>query len=418
MAYDVTNNTSTIELVESPDIPVGSDLTPIELPAIVPSPQLVGSDAISPVGEIVELPKTLPAQQLIAVDNVSPVGDVIELPPELPPEGVVLLEVIPIPNFLDPKKICCPTVPDTGVDRLEDLEDVDTSGRFNGYILVYNEITDTYVHEPKPSGIPESTFSSDITVVLSGGKTFGKYRNGDVIPALGKTAVEVILLATVEYISATFTSFSVTGQASTVEVGTTVSGSKTFTWNITLNSGAVPTITVYDVTAASNLITDTPNDGSESSTIVTVQLNSNGANQAWRGIGTDITPDPDVIFNSSNFTITGRYFRFYGYASASPTDSLTVRALPQSSYQTSNSQSFNLNTGSLLTKFVVALPPGRTISQVIDLDALNTDITTEYIIQPSINVVDAGGTSRVYNVYEMNIGVPYSATHRHQITTA
>lgn len=119
-------------------------------------------------------------------------------------------------------------------------------------------------------------------------------------------------------------------------------------------------------------------------------------------------------------TLTGQYLRFYGFAASTPTTSAQVRGLPQSEFQTANVNIFELNTGAVLTKFVVALPPSRTISQVIDLDALNANITSIYIFQGTITVNDGGGTGdpQTYNLYEANIGAPYSANHRHQITTA
>ena len=43
-----------------------------------------------------------------------------------------------------------------------------------------------------------STFASDITVSLSGGKTLGKYTTGQVIPSSGKTAEQVLNLIGVE----------------------------------------------------------------------------------------------------------------------------------------------------------------------------------------------------------------------------
>ena len=408
MGYDVTNNTSTIELVPSPEIPVGTDLTPIELPDITPSPELVGTDAISPVGEIVELPDTLPSPELIAATNVTPTGEVIEIPPYIPPTGVVLLEAIPIPDFLSGGSGGSVT----GVTRLENLEDVNTSGRADQYILVYDLATNTYIHEPKPTG--GDVFPSDIVVNLSGGKTFGKYEHGDTIPSTGLTAVEVITNAAIEYINAEFTAFGVS-QATTVEVGTTLSGTRTFTWGIDQNSGSVPSIHIWDETDSSYIIMSTPNDGGEVVTITTYQLNSEGGIQQWRGVGTDVTPVPDVVFYSNFITITARYYRFYGPVVASPVDSITVRALPSSAFQV-GTDVFNLNTGITLTKFVVALPPGVTISSVIDLDALNADITSEYIFTGTINVLDAGGTNRAYNIYEMNVGTPYSSDHRHQIT--
>lgn len=46
-------------------------------------------------------------------------------------------------------------------------------------------------------------FTEDITVSIAAGKTFGKYENGDVIPASGKTANEVILLSLAEALEPT-----------------------------------------------------------------------------------------------------------------------------------------------------------------------------------------------------------------------
>lgn len=211
-----------------------------------------------------------------------------------------------------------------------------------------------------------------------------------------------------------FTSFSVSGQSTTIEVGTTLSGSKTFTWAISLGTGTVSFIDIYDITAASTLLADTANDGSQAQTITTIQLNSNGATQSWRGVGKNTNPVEN--FNSSAFTVTSRFFRFFGPASASPTNSTEVRGLSSSAFQTSGS--FSLETGSTLTKFVVALPPSVTITSVIDLDALNANITSEYVLTGTINVLDAGSTNRSYNIYEMNVGVPYSSSHTHQITTS
>ena len=79
---------------------------------------------------------------------------------------------------------------------------------------------------------------------------------------------------------------------------------------------------------------------------------------------------------------------------------------------------FILNTGSVLTKFVVALPPSRTINTAYDLDALNAPMPYAFI--GTITVNDGGGTGdpHSYNLYELIIGAPYSSNHRHQITTA
>jgi hypothetical protein len=213
-------------------------------------------------------------------------------------------------------------------------------------------------------------------------------------------------------VTPSFSSFSVSGQSTTIEVGTTLSGSKTFTWAISVGTGTVSTIDIYDNTATATLLAGTPNDGSQAQNITSIQLNSNGVTQSWKGIANNTNPVQTI--DSSNFVVTARFYRFFGPTASSPANSADVRALASSAFQTTGS--FNLTTGTTLTKFVVALPPSVTISSVIDLDALNADITSEYVLTGTVNVLDAGSTNRAYNIYEMNIGVAYSTSHRHQIT--
>src|SRR5690606_29274357 len=147
----------------------------------------------------------------------------------------------------------------------------------------------------------KSTFLTDTTVVLSSGKSLGKYTNGQTIPSAGKTFEQVIKDIALEYVNPVFSSFTISGQPTTVEVGTTLSGSKTFNWGITLNSGIVPTIDIYDNTAGATLLAGTTNDGTQSQAITTIQLNSNGATQSWKGIGNNSN---GANFNSGNFVVT------------------------------------------------------------------------------------------------------------------
>lgn len=261
-----------------------------------------------------------------------------------------------------------------------------------------------------------AVFTQDVTFVLSDGKSFGKYVNGDTAAWTGLTAIEALIDAATEYIDPEFTSFTITGQSTTIEVGTTLSGSKTFTWAITVNSGAVSTIDIYDITDSSTLLAGTANDGSQVVTINTLQLNTSGATQQFKGIANNTSPVGTV--DSSTYTITARFYRFYGASASSPADSAAVRALASSAFQTSSANTFTLNTGTSLTKFVVALPPGITIASVTDTSALNADITDEYVLTGTVSVQDAGGTNRTYNIYEMNVGTPYASSHAHSITTA
>lgn len=76
------------------------------------------------------------------------------------------------------------------------------------------------------SGGAESVFTSDIIVSLPSGESFGQYTNGETIPATGKTAREVILMATTSVQNPTYSgtpSFSLAiSPNSTLEIGSVV----------------------------------------------------------------------------------------------------------------------------------------------------------------------------------------------------
>lgn len=280
--------------------------------------------------------------------------------------------------------------------------------------LLYDGVNFRIMYGGGGGGGGSTLFAADIPVVLSGGKSLGQYTNGQTIPSTGKTAEQVMNLIATEYINPVFNAFSISGQSNTVEVGTTLSGSNTFTWTITVGSGTVPTIDLYNNTTSATLLAGTPNDGTQAQTITTIQLNSNGSTQSWKGIGNNTSPSG--TFNSSNFVVTARYYRWWDAISSSLTNSASVRALTNAAFNTSGN-SFTLNSGTTLTKFVVALPPGTTIVTVNDLDALGADITSSFVAQSSINVLDAGSTNRAYNIYEYNVGVAYGSNHRFSIVT-
>ena len=117
---------------------------------------------------------------------------------------------------------------------------------------------------------------------------------------------------------------------------------------------------------------------------------------------------------SSTKTINFLFLIFYGPLSSAPTTSAGVRAIANKIF-TDGSNPFNLNTGSTLKDFTVAMPNTLSISQVLDLDALSANITASYVNNP-FNVEDAGGTNVAYNVYTMSNSVPYASNHRHEVT--
>lgn len=251
------------------------------------------------------------------------------------------------------------------------------------------------------------TFDNDIVVSLAGGKTFGRYEDGDTIPASGLTSCEVIELATTEPIDP---SVSLSASPSTIETGTTVI-SNTLSFSYTINN---PGATVASV----SLEFRRGNTGSW--TVLTTNTALTSFVHNFTNASADQINYRYVVTDSQGSTATATrnvsfsYQVFYGPTSSAPTTSADVRSLPNSRFSSAGN-TFTLNTGSTEVNFSVAMPSTESITQVIDLDALNANITAEYINNP-FNVDDGGGTPVLYNVYTMTIAVPYSSDHRHQVT--
>ena len=375
------------------------------------------------------------------------------------------------------------------------------------------------------------TYSSDLVVSLSNGKTFGRFVNGDIIPATGKTPAEVIQMAiaealapTVSLTSSTTVAFNQTAISNVLNFSYTINSygasvstavlewrrNNTGTWttltNVTSATTYTHTITdtdyntqpfnyrytvvdtsngtanaTKDITpanyvapsvsltvAGTSIATPESNSTRESGNVssnISGSVSRNSANVAltsyqlqyqsnggsWVDIGTAVSIGPgttsitpithnesslktsstigyrvkviDVYQTylssqvySSTSTITFYYALFYGSSATAPTDSTAVRALPNKQF-TTYSNPFTLNTGTTETNFTVAMPATLSLSSVIDLDALNIDITSSYILS-TFNVNDGGGTAISYKVYTLTTGVPYSPSHRHQVTRA
>jgi hypothetical protein len=384
--------------------------------------------------------------------------------------------------------------------------------------------------------ISSYVFPNDLTVSLTGGKTFGRYASGDTIPATGKTPAEVILLALAEPINPTvslvgtnpitsafnLTSLtgSITGSYTINTVGASVStaalqwrSGSSGTWNvlststtnplkydhkldvpsyfttnlnyqyiivdtagaistgsltITPQSYSAPSISLTVSETTSGGITGETNSkrekGNVNSTITgtitrnrsnvpmtsySVQYQVNGSG-GWTDVpglsGVTISGNPSSVSipstvhndvslksstslvyrvqvvdgyqttTSSSTTVSFLNVIFYAPAAAGPTDSAGVRALTNKVF-TDSSNPFNLNTGTTYKDFTVAMPATLSITNVIDLDALNADITSNYVLS-TFNVDDSGGTAVSYHVYTLSNAVPYGSSHRHQITRA
>ena len=119
---------------------------------------------------------------------------------------------------------------------------------------------------------------------------------------------------------------------------------------------------------------------------------------------------------TASYNITYKYVVFYGPSAVAPSNSAGVRALSGKRF-TDAGNTLTLNTGAAQTIFTVAIPATMSLTQVLDLDALNANITANYVLS-TFNVNDGGGTPVAYKIYTLTNAIPYSADHRHQITIA
>ena len=202
------------------------------------------------------------------------------------------------------------------------------------------------------------TFPTNLAVTLPAGFTFGKYKNGDIIPAAGLTIQDVINLAI----------NSVTTPTPTPTGAPSSTPTPTPTINITQTPTATPTPTPTPVA------TSTP------------------------------TPTP---------TPTGAII-YYGASLAVPITSAALVLL--NSTLTTGSNPFILNTGTVYNNFTVAIPATNSLASVIDLDAFNLNLTSYYQSTARVINVNVNGTPTVYYAYTMTNGIPYNPAHRHQVT--
>jgi len=371
-------------------------------------------------------------------------------------------------------------------------------------------------------------FQNDLIVSLSGSKTFGRYPNGATIPASGKTAAEVIILAiqeniapTVSLTSPTTISFNQTAISNVLNFSYTINTLNATVSSVLLewrrnNSGAWTGLTTNVAsTTYTHTLTDTNfntepfnyrytvNDSSSGTTIVTlditpaayiaptITLNLSGTtltspeidlnrekgnvssglygtivrnssnvdlvsyqlqyrvnSGSWTNLGSSVSIGPGnssiTLTNHNDITLinsdsisyrvevidtyqqnilssvysslkTINFLRliFYGPSSTNPTTSTDIRNLNQRIF-TNGVNPVTLNTGNIYNIFAFAAPTGTTINEVLDLDALNANITSNYVLN-SFSVQDFGGTNTNYNVYVMTNAIPYSSNHRHQI---
>jgi hypothetical protein len=233
--------------------------------------------------------------------------------------------------------------------------DADFNQRMEGYVVSYNPNTgqiiisvddtngsgtyDSWDVSLQASGVGAGTYAgASPTTTTVGGLVSGSAITGMTYDAL----FEAIL---VPFQSPTFSSFSMSGQSTSVEVGTTISGSKTFTWGTT-NSGNVTTnsVVIKDFTNTTDLATGLANDGTEAGIAITSVTKTAIGSHVWRIQATDTNPAGSATFNR-DFTVSWLWRRYYGPSANATLTEAQIEALTTTGLSSGITGTYSFGTG-------------------------------------------------------------------------
>lgn len=262
-------------------------------------------------------------------------------------------------------------------------------------------------------------FSSQLTeTVKLIGVTLGALNEGDEV--LKGTDLTALFKAMAQKrIAATYTqpTLSLNVSDTLVEVGTSLSIELTPVFQIK-DAGSIQSVKFYrnGTLIQTQATTDPYTDNGYQIGQETVEY-SVEVSYADGALKYDTFGDPSatgrILAGSLNASATtvGKYKTFYG-PSANITTRAEVRALPSSSYGTS----FSLNTGTIRIKFYIAVPVGKTLSNVFDVN-VNASLKSEYVKRSDIvQLTDAGGNLYACELFELSIVQAYSSSHEHKVT--
>jgi len=211
----------------------------------------------------------------------------------------------------------------------------------------------------------------------------------------GKSTNELLKEILVPYLLPAFSSFS-TNVSTPIEVGTIISGSKSFTFGFTNTSNvAANTLCIVDVTTSSILATNCPVTSPESATITTRGFSFCGDNQIWCGSAKNSC---NTQFGSSTYTVTGLLPYYYGVctcpgaAGANRPTATCAMVIGGTKVLASSSSSISINFNSGSNDYLWFAVPATTTTKVCwCVNALNNG-TIGGGVSPACNLFPAPDT--------------------------
>lgn len=228
---------------------------------------------------------------------------------------------------------------------------------------------------------------------------------------VGLTHDAIIEMATITYLLPAFSSFGISGQATLIQVGIALSGTKTFTW-ATTNSGnvAANTIAIRDVTTSTLIATGLANDGTEAVAIGTI-TNTSPISHSWRSEGANSNAGS---FVSTPFVVISVYPVFYGKVASGGAAAGANRPASNQALINSGTEVTELSTGTITINFGstsddyfwFAIPATSTTKTVWFVTALNTG-TIGGAVSPGGNLFPAPDTVSIDSPGALWTGVSY-----------
>ncbi len=197
------------------------------------------------------------------------------------------------------------------------------------------------------------------------------------------------------YQDPTFSAFSISGQAATLEVGDSIPAAVTFVWGTTNPANIVPnSLDIRDVTGAVDLATGLADDGTEALVMGgPVQLLAQGS-YVFRIRGTD-TDVPAKLFNR-NATYNW-YWRFYwGTTATVPLVEAGIEALASNGLYGTIGRTYSFAASPAQYKYICYPAALGALTSFTDT---GTGLNVPFEVPYTVNVTNTFAQTTSYNVY-------------------
>ena len=176
---------------------------------------------------------------------------------------------------------------------------------------------------------------SSPTTITVGGLAAGSAISGESIQAI----LQSIL---VPFIEPTFSAFAMVGQSTPIEVGATISGSKSFSFTLTNSSNvAAGSLQIIDATTSTVLASGLPITSPESANVGSIQLTAPGSH-SWQG---KLAATDSTTISSALFTVSWQWKRYAGTNAAATLNATQIQALVTSALASGFAATYSLVAG-------------------------------------------------------------------------